>query len=328
MLHCGYMIKQLSETILKSAKQDFFHWRWKRSLARNKSPLDPHQANIYTSYLKKAQGVYKKRHEPSAEVRTLAENFLKNGFTSLWTDESQKIAKVILEDIKAEEAQKGNGLWDEEWRYKTDDLLKRFPRLEELFTGKLKSFLESVNNSHFKLFYGVLYKSVRDREHPWGSQLWHCDGGPGTCINLMFCLSDVYKENGAMECLPWEYSQAIQEKNRRAYVQYLEEHEIDEKTYPRLKLREIKCDLNKKEIAETCADKVQQPSGPPGMLLPFRNNILHKGGFPEAGHTRYVFVFHVYPSVHELSFAEYKKNGFNKKDSYPKDPAFGDQKSE
>jgi len=58
-----------------------------------------------------------------------------------------------------------------------------------------------------------------------------------------------------------------------------------------------------------------------GLLVPFRNNILHKGGYPEAGRVRYVCVFHLYPSVTATPFERYRKVGIAKVASYPKDPA-------
>ena len=36
--------------------------------------------------------------------------------------------------------------------------------------------------------------------------MWHSDAGPGTCINVMFCLNETDEHNGAMEFVPWDAS--------------------------------------------------------------------------------------------------------------------------
>jgi hypothetical protein len=57
------------------------------------------------------------------------------------------------------------------------------------------------------------------------------------------------------------------------------------------------------------------------MVLAFRNNSLHRGGFPEPGHTRYVCVFHCYPSDRPTRYERYREHGILKPGSYPADPA-------
>ncbi|MFA5908687.1 MAG: hypothetical protein WC815_07915 [Vicinamibacterales bacterium] len=46
---------------------------------------------------------------------------------------------------------------------------------------------------------------------------------------------------------------------------------------------------------------VEQPTGETGLVLAFRNNTIHKGGFPAATRVRYVSVFHVCPSTSPLA---------------------------
>ena len=57
--------------------------------------------------------------------------------------------------------------------------------------------------------------------------------------------------------------------------------------------------------------------------MPARHhNVLHRGGFvPVPGRSRYVCVFHVYPSETSTAFEAYRERGIGKRAAYPQDPA-------
>jgi hypothetical protein len=57
-------------------------------------------------------------------------------------------------------------------------------------------------------------------------------------------------------------------------------------------------------------------------VLAFRNNVLHRGGFPLPGHERKVCVFHLYPAAQAVPFAAYLERGLGKTASYPVNPAW------
>ena len=48
------------------------------------------------------------------------------------------------------------------------------------------------------------------------------------------------------------------------------------------------------------------------------NNTIHRGGFPNENQSRYVCLFHVYPSTEPTPYKKYQKNGISKTGPYPK----------
>jgi hypothetical protein len=282
------------------------------AVRKHRSRLGRRVAPRYTEYLETCRTQFRGDQATSPEILARAREFEDKGFTSFWTAENQRLADAMLEKIRRKEAS-GADIWDTDGRYR-DEIYTSFPEIERLFQGTLGAFLTEVYRAHFKIFFGVLYKSERLVAAPTGSQLWHTDGGPGTCINVMFYLKDVSKEDGAMECLPWDASLAIYRKELRS-------GEVQRRIRSGENERDVKCGLYLDEISRSYRARVEQPHGKAGLLLPFRNNILHKGGYPEAGRVRYVCVFHVYPSATAPPFARYRSAGIAKTGSYPKDPA-------
>jgi len=287
-----------------------------QAVRKHRSRLGRHLAPRYSEYLEACRAAFAAAPATTPEISGKAREFDAKGFTSLWTPENQKLANAMLDRIRGEEA-RGVHIWDDVGRYR-DEIFTTFPEIEQLFRGALGAFLTAVYRAHFKLFFGVLYKSERIADAPIGSQLWHTDGGPGTCINVMIYLKDVRPEDGAMECLPWDASLAIYEKE-------LCSGEVEQRLRSAAARgeseRDVKCGLYLDEISRSYRTRVEQPHGKAGLIVPFRNNILHKGGYPQAGRDRYVCVFHVYPSATATPFERYRKMGIAKVASYPKDPA-------
>jgi hypothetical protein len=58
-----------------------------------------------------------------------------------------------------------------------------------------------------------------------------------------------------------------------------------------------------------------------GTVVPFRNNCLHRGGFPDPNHERRVMIFHCYPSHVPTDWDLYDRKGLGKTVPYPKAPA-------
>jgi hypothetical protein len=283
-----------------------------QAVKKHRSRLGRHVAPRYSEYLEACRAEFRGAPAATAELADRAREFEDKGFTALWTAENQMLADAIREKIQREEA-RGIAIWDDDGRYR-DEIYTSFPEIERLFQGTLGRFLTAVYRAHFKIFFGVLYKSERIAAAPAGSQLWHTDGGPGTCINVMFYLKDVSPEDGAMECLPWDASLAI-------YRKELCSGEVQRRIRSGEGERHAKCSFYLDEISRSYRARVEQPRGRAGLLVPFRNNILHKGGYPESGRIRYVCVFHVYPSAAVTPFARYRSVGIAKVASYPKDPA-------
>jgi hypothetical protein len=255
------------------------------------------------------------------EAGGYGEQFRAQGFTVFWTPELQAAARSVYQAIREEE-ERGLPIWNDVRRYL--GFYTRFPELHAIFEGQLGDFIKAANGSHFKIYYGVLYKSVHDDGGPIGSQLWHCDGGPGTCMNLMFYLKDVEVLDGAMECLPWKQTYRILSKELRSgeTERRIQSRIQAGEPLSREEQRTIRCTWFAEQIAEGGYMRhVAQPAGPAGSVLAFRNNLLHRGGFPrEPGRTRYVCVFHIYPSHKPAPLARYAAEGLEKRGPYPADP--------
>lgn len=288
------------------------------TFTHHKSALFYPHARQYTNYLKTCQRLTPLRANLETPIKEAVAQFKDQGVAAFTTTETASLAQGVLAQIKAEENQ-GLEVWSEDDRYLLGDPFQRFPQFQLLFAGVVGKFLNGILGTHYSIYYSIIYKSVRKAQQPEGSQLWHHDGGPGTCINLMFCLNETSAENGAMKSLPWDYSMEIVRKysqiNARVKIAL-----ANNPSLTRLQIREVKTDYFQEQIEASYADKVFQPVGGPGIVYAFRNNCLHAGGYPDPGKERYVCVLHIYPSKFPTDLAWYKKNGTKKRGSYPSTP--------
>lgn len=293
---------------------------WWHTLTRHKSRLFFPQARRYTSYLQHCRRVAPVTPDLPDVLRTAVEQFERDGYATFRTPETAALAEALTAKIRQEEAA-GIAVWDGEDRYVLDDPFRRFEEPAALFAGPLGLFLNGLYRTHYKLHSGTIYRSQRRRDAPEGSQLWHGDGGPGTCVNIMFTLSETTAQNGAMKCLPWPYSLQVFSGERPVIRARMAEALRSNPALDRLGQRKVKCDFYAEQIAARFADRVVQPTGAPGIVYLFRNNLLHAGGFCEPGQERLVYGFHAYPSDRPAPLERYRADGLPKTASYPKDPA-------
>ena len=247
------------------------------------------------------------------ELREALATFRTDGITSFWTEATGALAQSMMDRIAREEAD-DEEIWQPNSRYRSE-IYTTFPEVGELFRGDLGAFMKAYYGCDFKVYYGILYKSERLTDTPTGSQLWHADGGPGTCTNVMFLLKDLTLEDGAMEALNWSDSLKIYARERDERIRL--GSEIDELD----NARDRRAKFYEQQVQEHFHAKVIQPTGRAGMVIPFRNNLLHRGGYPEPGHTRYACVFHIYPSDRAPNWDQYAERGIPKRGPLPRDPA-------
>jgi hypothetical protein len=290
-----------------------------RSINKYRSKMGVRLAAPFAAYLEKCRATYTP-HPISQQLIAAAERFSSDGFVAFWNEHNKSLADSILSKIKSMEAA-GNCPWNDDYLF-TRDPWQEFPEIEELFKSGLNDFMETLYGSHAKIFYAKLYKAVRTSSEPEGSQLWHSDGGPGTCTNVMFYLSEGTRENGAMEVVSWQDSIKIFADEKVAMRQ-MSSGRTDQSGKPlqRIEARRVLTDWYGDQIEERRI-RVSQPTGEPGMVLAFRNNTIHKGGFPSEGHVRYVIVFHIYPSMTPMLYEKYRDVGVPKTGAFPPDPAF------
>ncbi len=289
---------------------------YKYSLHIHKSTMFVNQARIYTKYYNLCRKGFSRRTVDKS-ILYHANNFKRNGFCSFSTLNSTIAANEILKKIKEEES---SNKWLPDQSYDLNNFFTKFPKLKNLFENEIKDLINSIYNSNFSIFFGVLYKSENKGKPPEGSQIWHTDGGPGTCINLMFCLSEVNEKNGSMQCLPWNISKKILIDLYDDFNKITTKGLLDKSN--KIDVRKQKSNIIKDIINKNYFKHVYQPASKPGLIYAFRNNCIHAGGYTEPNQMRYVCVFHIYPNNKNIDFSQYLKKGINKTSPFPINPDY------
>lgn len=275
-------------------------------------------AKPYASYYAACRQSFKRGAEIATPNKTRSE-FESKGFVTHWSERTQEAANSILRKIKAAETS-GNP-WNDDFTSSVD-VWHEYPEIEQIFKTDLEPFFVNILGCEIKIFFARLYKSVHSSS-AHGSQLWHADGGPGTCLNVLFYLCETHSENGAMEIVNWKDSFSIYRNEKREYRRIIREALSKTGISPsRIESRELLSSWFGEKIIERRAE-INQPIGRPGTVLAFRNNNLHKGGNPAPGNFRYAIVFHIYPGEIRLDYDYYRKMGSQKSAPYPKSPKFG-----
>jgi hypothetical protein len=248
-----------------------------------------------------------------------AKAFRQQGFVS-WSSKSQEeSAKSVYAEI-AERSQAGEAVWQpDSWAYQGGNAYLDFVGIQELLKGPVSRFLMENFECPFKFVRMVLYRSVRETEAD-GSKLWHADGGAGTCVNFLIYITPGTKQNGAMEILPWRETveiTAVERHEMRKRLRSAPRRLIEN----RLELRRLKTKFYDEYIDQNYRNKVEQPTGPAGMILSFRNNCLHKGGYPDPGEERIVLAFSAYPSHRPVPWERYDREGIATAIADPNNPA-------
>tara|TARA_R110000824_G_C15232906_1_gene678994 strand:- start:18924 stop:19841 length:918 start_codon:yes stop_codon:yes gene_type:complete len=305
--------------MLRLAK-DFIHdFLENRSFDKYGTAIGWQNAAVYDEYHQKCKAAY--QHSSSPEWSELALEFHDKGIVSIQNDETIAVGKVIMQALEKyrEVTEKWSSGSTANIENYNGNILLDFPELRPLFEGTLKHALEAIYSSHYKLLYAVMMYSHRQQESAVASQLWHSDAGPGSCINVMFLPHGVTKESGALQAVHWGHTKTLLRGARK----YQREHvrKPGGVTEPAA-IRRLKCEYYEKRIAADFKGEVSQPEGEGGMLVLFRNNCIHRGGYPAAGHERYAYIFHMYPSITSPDIEDYFNVGRPKKVPYPKDPAF------
>ncbi len=286
-------------------------WLWYSAARRHASRMGYRQAPAYTSYLKRCRKTAPDNGDYPANIARAAAEFDTRGVAAFTTGDAGTLAAQIKAALD-EEARDRN-IWDDQGRY-DGDAFKTFPQVETLLRGCLGDFYRATYRCSFKIYFGLIYRSHHDPSGPSGSQMWHADGGPGTCINTMVYLTDASAEAGAIECLPWRESLSVFARERRSM------RVCDVDSQAATMARATRSSFYADQINHRFPDRVTRPTGPAGLVVAFRNNLIHKGGFPEQGHERMVLLFHAYPSDRPPPFEGYRQHGIPKRGPYPADP--------
>lgn len=287
--------------------------RWLADVARYRSRLPRDEARKYQDYLDACRRALAGSSAADPEFAEVVRSWRTDGYAVVQADSMCAIAAEIDAALLARDA--AGDIWDADDGYKGDPFID-FPALGALFRPEapLARAIRAVYGSEFKIFYAKIYRSRRTGDVPTGSQLWHADGGPGTCINLMFALTPLTAANGAMELLTWRDSLVTFDGERAGLRNVVATAGATQ--------RDLICDFYARRIAAS-GRTIMQPTGPAGTALMFMNNLVHKGGFPaERGAERRVVVLHLYPAEAPAPIDRYLRDGLRKSASYPQNPAF------
>lgn len=302
--------------MLNLIKKKNANYIWIGVIKKHYSRMGRILAPKYTEYLRSARKIYRGNLPCNSKAELSAIKYLSDGFSSYWDINNRDLAISMLQKLKHEENKFGEKfVWDAQYRYCRGDIFQKFPEVESLLRGQLGLMIERIFEANFKIFYGIMYKSVGIQSPPSGSQLWHSDGGPGTCMNIMFCLNPTDESNGAMEFIPWELSVNIFSKEREFLYNR-------NRSTSRVQGRDDLCNYYQDEIEQKLFDQKVRLVGDSGLAIAFRNNTIHRGGYPAEGKFRYACIFHVYPSVEPTPWETYRNFGVGKISGYPDDPAF------
>jgi hypothetical protein len=291
-------------------------WMFMHSIRHHRSQLGWRDAPRYSKHWEHCRKTGVMQVRDDSAIKAAAERFSRDGVTELWTPESGNVARAIADQLKAREAE-GETLWLDNPaqtgsnRYAGNFWLD-FPELEALFRNTLGDFLALYFGSSFKIWFALLYRSQLQNDRPTGSQRWHSDSGPGSCVNVMFYIQDMEQVHGPLAALPWPQCLEVLAGERAA----VSDSAADERDpFGRL------YDYCEKEITDHFSSRVVRPTGPAGLIVPFLNSTIHRGGYPEAGHAHTAIVFHCYPFDGATPFERYREIGVEKRGSYPTDPA-------
>ena len=306
-------------SLIDTARQTVGDTLRRHSIHKHRSRIGWQDAPRYTAYLKRARAAYAE-DLPSlpTNLADAVSTFGKDGVTRFVTPATTTIADAMFARIKHREAD-GETLWadDDQERGQHNyngNLWADFPEIETLFRGDLGAFLQNHFQAHFKILYGTLYRSVGSAAPRVGSQRWHSDSGPGICVNVMFYLHETKDVDGALEALPWDASQTIYDDEPAQLRARMG-------AQPGSDRRAVMADYYDDAISQRYPSRVIEGSGAAGLIVPFLNNTLHRGGYPAPGHERTAIVFHCYPSHLPTDFERYARNGIGKTIPYPKNPA-------
>lgn len=268
---------------------------------------------------------YKSEILINKDIQKASQKFFKNGYTQYSSQETKDFADRIYNKIRKLE-ELDDQIWEKGSKNSKrliEDPYLKFPELELLLKGDLGNLVSSILGCNFDLFSLTLIKSEKEFDSRFGSQLWHVDGNPGSCLNIVFYLHKVDKNFDPTSLLSFKKTLKLT-KNRRVLFRKFHEKYLNTKS-------EIDKDL-KAQIRRAFSNHYNkiiesdglsfQPTGPAGLIAAFRNNVLHRGGYPEDGFQRYIIALNFYPSKSKPNYNKYRKEGFKKLSNYPQIPYF------
>lgn len=301
---------------LKYAVLDEF-WLW--MMRRHGTPMRSLLIIKFTRYWRLCQKRFTRPEGFTKEIRACADKFSIDRVSAYRSEETARLAQGILQSVQAEET-RNEDVWHGKLFVSNKPIFAQFPEIEELLRGDIGDCIKEIFGSEYKIHNCRLFKIWRRRDEPQGSEIWHTDSHPGTCLKIMIHLNDVTPASGATELLPWPATVEVIHRTNKLWRKVAGRRNAPPREEKRRR-RAAKSELFSKDIYRSYHDLVEQPCSGHGCAVFFSTNILHKGGFPQPGHLRYTVLATVYPSDVPPPFERYREVGTAKTNNYPRDPA-------
>jgi hypothetical protein len=151
------------------------------------------------------------------------------------------------------------------------DCPRALPELRELLGTDAVAVVEAYYRAHLKVYYAEMYRSLPTTQTAAYSWMWHTDDHPAPVLKIMVYLTEVTESSGAFRAF---VRPASRELLRRGFSR--EKAELFEDALK---------DVSRLKVCE----------GPPGTVVIFDNNLVHRATAPRESY-RDVVVFEVLPS--------------------------------
>lgn len=282
-----------------------------------KSPMNENLSFIYKFHFLRAKVLFKfKKYNVKSLYFNKAKSYNKLGYITFSNEEIKKNCSSILNKLN-----QSSNIWDDSNAFQGSPTEKFRSNFFNIFANGVDEFIKDTFKSDYFIFYHILFKSNRllREKKPVDSQLWHADGGPGTCMNLMICHTPINHTNGAMKIIPWNKSIYLLTELFFKYKQ-VTRREKNNNQFLNLKrnsLREIKCKILEDLIERNSLNYFQPNYSSPGAIYAFKNNCVHAGGYTDFGMERIVSLFHIYPSTKQTSLEEKFSDSHLKYSGFP-----------
>lgn len=301
---------------LKYGLLDAF-WLW--MMHRHGTPMRSFLIVKFTRYWHRCRRSFVRNDEFSPAIRACAEKFEHDRLAVFRSEETARLSRDLCRKLREEE-ERGENHWSDTSKYQDAIAFAKFPEIEALLRGDMGDCFRAIYGCEFKVYFCSIIKKWRRHDEPKGSELWHTDSHPGTCVKAIVHLSDVTPECGATEFIPWPETVEIVHRVNKEWRRLAKEW--DPRTGDeRRRFRAAKSELFSRKVERGYRSRVEQPCHGSGTVVFFSTNTLHRGGFPEPGHERYTLLATAYPADSPPPFDRYREIGTAKRDNYPRDPA-------
>jgi hypothetical protein len=213
---------------------------------------------------------------PSNGLRSKAEElgkrFREQGYVILHPNYGKELIPFLAKRCEELVLEKKTSILegDEEWFINILNSMTVMPEIRRLINPEVEAVLKACFGSQFKIYSSEVYRTTPTNDPPTASGLWHTDNYPPGIYKVMVYLTPCDRNTGALRIHPMPSTRRL--------------------------LREGFFNRSK---AERFMEKLERNSihieGPPGTVLIWNSNVIHKATPPKTG-LRDLVAFKLVPS--------------------------------